>query len=140
LLKTFSPKLRIATRVLTAGTMAGGTLHGSIVLVGGGDPSLSSRNLRLLARRVRAAGIAHVTGGVLGDESLFDSQRTCVGWKRSFYKYESPPLSALVVDRGRYDSYTATQPAKAAALRFRDALRAAGVAVDGSVAARRAPA
>src|SRR5262249_18417877 len=89
LLKTFDPKLRIATRVLTAGTISGGTLHGSIALVGGGDPSLSSRNLGVLARRVLAAGVTHVTGGVIGDESLFDAQRTCVGWKASFYKYES---------------------------------------------------
>src|SRR5215471_19191995 len=139
LLKTFTPKLRIETRVLAAGTISGGILHGSIVLVGGGDPSLSSRNLGVLARRVRAAGVSHVTGGVLGDESLFDSQRTCLGWKPSFYKYESPPLSALVVDRARYDGYMATRPAKAASLLFRDALRRAGVAVDGGVAVRRAP-
>jgi D-alanyl-D-alanine carboxypeptidase/D-alanyl-D-alanine-endopeptidase (penicillin-binding protein 4) len=139
LLKTFTPQLRIETRVLAAGTISGGTLHGSIVLVGGGDPSLSSRNLGVLARRVRAAGVTHVTGGVLGDESLFDTQRTCLGWKPSFYKYESPPLSALVVDRARYDGYMATQPAKAAALLFRAALRRAGVVVDGGVAVRRAP-
>jgi D-alanyl-D-alanine carboxypeptidase/D-alanyl-D-alanine-endopeptidase (penicillin-binding protein 4) len=140
LLKTFTPQLRIETRVLSAGTISGGVLHGSIVLVGGGDPSLSSRNLGVLARRVRAAGVVHVTGGVIGDESLFDTQRTCIGWKASFYKYESPPLSALVVDRARYGDYMATRPAKAAALLFRTALRRAGVAVDGGVAVRRAPA
>jgi D-alanyl-D-alanine carboxypeptidase/D-alanyl-D-alanine-endopeptidase (penicillin-binding protein 4) len=140
LLKTFSPKLRLATRVFAAGRVEGATLRGSLALVGGGDPSLSSSDLRRLARSVRAAGIVHVTGGVLGDESLFDSQRTCLGWKTSFYKYESPPLSALVVDRGFYRSYIATRPAKAAALLFRDALRRAGVTVDGGVAVRRAPA
>ena len=109
------------------------TLQGDLFLVGGGDPTLTLRDLGRLARRVRAAGITHVTGRVIGDESLFDSKRTCPGWKRSFYIFESPPLSALVVDRARYGNYVARRPARAAALLFRDALRRAGVAVDGGV-------
>jgi D-alanyl-D-alanine carboxypeptidase/D-alanyl-D-alanine-endopeptidase (penicillin-binding protein 4) len=119
--------------------VAGGTLDGNLVLVGGGDPTLSSANLLKLARRVRAAGIRQVTGGVIGDESLFDAKRTCRGWKPSFATTESAPLSALVVDRARYRNYTARLPAKAAALLFRDALHAAGVSVAGGVAVRKSP-
>ena len=122
LLTSFSPRMRIETKVEATGTQVGDTLQGSLVLVGGGDPTLSSRDLARLARRVRATGIRHVTGGVIGDESLFDAKRTCPGWKRSFYISESPPLSALVVDRARYRNYMARRPAKAAALLFRDAL------------------
>ena len=76
---------------------------------------------------------------MIGDESLFDSKRRCPGWKRSFYMSESPPLSALVVDRAQYRNYMARRPAKAAALLFRDALSAAGVAVDGHVGVRASP-
>jgi D-alanyl-D-alanine carboxypeptidase/D-alanyl-D-alanine-endopeptidase (penicillin-binding protein 4) len=140
LLTSFEPSMRIETTVKAAGTLEGGTLSGNLALVGGGDPTLSSGDLARLARRVRATGIRHVTGGVIGDESLFDSKRVCPGWKPSFYIGESPPLSALVVDRARYRSYTAPRPAKAAALLFRDALRTAGVAVDGGVAVRPSPA
>jgi D-alanyl-D-alanine carboxypeptidase/D-alanyl-D-alanine-endopeptidase (penicillin-binding protein 4) len=132
--------MRIETRVEATGAQVGDTLQGSLVLVGGGDPTLSSRDLAKLARGVRAAGIRHVTGGITGDESLFDSKRTCPGWKRSFYMGESPPLSALVVDRARYRDYMARRPAKAAALLFRDALSAAGVRVDGHVGVRASPA
>jgi D-alanyl-D-alanine carboxypeptidase/D-alanyl-D-alanine-endopeptidase (penicillin-binding protein 4) len=139
LLTSFSPKMRIETKVEAAGVQQGDTLRGNLVLVGGGDPTLSSGDLLELARRVRNAGILHVTGGVVGDESLFDSRRTCAGWKASFYISESPPLSALVVDRARYRTYTARRPAKAAALLFRAALRAAGVSVDGGVAVRPSP-
>jgi D-alanyl-D-alanine carboxypeptidase/D-alanyl-D-alanine-endopeptidase (penicillin-binding protein 4) len=140
LLTSFGPKMRIETTVKVTGAVAGGTLDGNLLLVGGGDPTLSSGDLALLARRVRKAGIQHVTGGVIGDESLFDSKRTCPGWKSSFYISESAPLSALVVDRARYRTYTAPRPAKAAALLFRDALRTAGIAVDGGVAVRPSPA
>jgi serine-type D-Ala-D-Ala carboxypeptidase/endopeptidase (penicillin-binding protein 4) len=140
LLTSYSPRMRIETKVEASGAQTGGTLQGNLVLVGGGDPTLSSGDLRSLAGRVRAAGIRHVTGAVIGDESLFDSKRTCPGWKRSFYMGESPPLSALVVDRASYRSYTAPRPAKAAALLFRDALGAAGVSVDGGAAVGKSPA
>ena len=133
LLRSFSPTMRIATKVSALGVQQGSTLHGDLFLVGGGDPMLSSSDLTLLARRVRAAGIRRVTGRVIGDESLFDSKRTCPGWKRSFYIYESPPLSALVVDRAWFKKYTARRPARAAALLFREALHAAGVRVGGGV-------
>jgi serine-type D-Ala-D-Ala carboxypeptidase/endopeptidase (penicillin-binding protein 4) len=74
-----------------------------------------------------------VSGAVVGDETWFDAQRTAPGWKPSYFIDESPPLSALVVDRARYGRAISRQPALAAALLFRAALRAAGVAVPGSV-------
>jgi PBP4 family serine-type D-alanyl-D-alanine carboxypeptidase len=89
--------------------------------------------LRSLAAQVRASGIRSVTGGIIGDESSFDTQRTVAGWKSRFFLDESPPLSALVVDRARVGGYVTRSPALAAATTFRDALRGAGVAVAGPV-------
>ena len=71
------------------------------LLVGHGDPTLSSADLAELAAQVRAAGITRVTGGVFGDETFFDTRRTAPGWKSWYYVNESAPLSALTVDRGR---------------------------------------
>jgi D-alanyl-D-alanine carboxypeptidase/D-alanyl-D-alanine-endopeptidase (penicillin-binding protein 4) len=68
---------------------------------------------------------------VIADESWFDSRRTGPGWRPSFYLYESPPLSALVVDRGRYRGRTSANPALAAASLLRQALDVAGVHVAG---------
>jgi D-alanyl-D-alanine carboxypeptidase/D-alanyl-D-alanine-endopeptidase (penicillin-binding protein 4) len=53
------------------------------------------------------------------------------GWKASFYGDESPPLSALVVDRDKPHDILAPQPALAAAAVFKETLKAAGVAVTG---------
>jgi D-alanyl-D-alanine carboxypeptidase/D-alanyl-D-alanine-endopeptidase (penicillin-binding protein 4) len=83
---------------------------------------------------VRAAGIVRVTGRVLADESWFDARRTAPGWKASFYIEESPPLSALIVDRGRVGRWTSHDPALAAGQLFRAALLRAGVGVAGGAA------
>jgi serine-type D-Ala-D-Ala carboxypeptidase/endopeptidase (penicillin-binding protein 4) len=126
------PEFRIETDVVGRGEQDGAIWRGTLLLVGQGDPTLSSRRgLASLASQVRAAGITRVTGGVLGDESFFDARRTAPGWKRWFYVNESPPLSALTVDRARYAGRTSRNPALSAALLFRTALRRAGVYVVG---------
>ncbi len=122
---------RIETDVLGSGERVGATWKGSLVLKGHGDPALTSVGLARLAAQVRTLGLRRVTGGVVGDESYFDSRRTVAGWKPSFYIQESPPLSALIVDRGKVGGYTSANPALAAATAFRAALRRAGITVAG---------
>jgi serine-type D-Ala-D-Ala carboxypeptidase/endopeptidase (penicillin-binding protein 4) len=131
-LVTLGPTFRFETDVLGRGEQDGTVWRGSLVLVGHGDPTLSSADLATLARQVRAAGIRRVTRGVFGDESFFDARRTGAGWKSWFYINECPPLSALTVDRGRYYGRTSRDPAAAAALLLRNAPRRAGVAVGGA--------
>ncbi|MGH3129847.1 MAG: D-alanyl-D-alanine carboxypeptidase/D-alanyl-D-alanine-endopeptidase, partial [Gaiellaceae bacterium] len=133
-LATLGPAYRIETRVLGEGVLEGSTWQGDLVLKGHGDPALSSAGLRRLAAQVRAVGIRRVTGSIIGDESYFDARRTGPGWKASFYIEESPPLSALTVDRARYRGAVSREPALAAAAAFRSILGSAGVAVAGAAA------
>jgi D-alanyl-D-alanine carboxypeptidase/D-alanyl-D-alanine-endopeptidase (penicillin-binding protein 4) len=123
---------RIETDVLGRGQQNGTVWKGHLLLVGHGDPTLSSADVAQLAAQVRAAGITRVTGAVFGDETFFDARRTAPGWRPSYYVNESPPLSALTVDRGSYRGRISRDPALAAALLFRDALRRAGVAIAGA--------
>ncbi|MDQ4029522.1 MAG: D-alanyl-D-alanine carboxypeptidase/D-alanyl-D-alanine-endopeptidase [Actinomycetota bacterium] len=134
LLATVGPAYRLETEVRGAGTLDGETWRGDLVLKGYGDPTLRSGDLRALARRIRARGIRAVTGGVVGDESHYDSRRTGPGWKASFYREESPPLSALSVDRTK-----ARRPALVTAQLFSRALKAAGVRVARAAREGRAP-
>ena len=132
-LSLLGPSYRFDTQVLGEGSQEGAVWSGALVLKGGGDPTLTHWGLQALAKQVRAAGIGRVTGGIVADESWFDAQRTVAGWKPGFYLNESPPLSALVVDRDRVGGHLSTNPALSAALAFRTALRQAGVGVAGSV-------
>jgi serine-type D-Ala-D-Ala carboxypeptidase/endopeptidase (penicillin-binding protein 4) len=128
-LAILGPAFRFQTDVLGEGSQQGALWRGSLVLQGHGDPTLSSGDLKTLALQLRRLGLRRITGAVVGDESWFDSRRTAPGWRRSFYVNESPPLSALAVDRARYRGAVSRQPALGAALAFRDALRSAGIAV-----------
>lgn len=130
-LRELGPEFRIETDVLGEGELVGTTWEGSLVLKGFGDPTLTRAGLRTLARGVRTFGIRRVTGGVVGDESYFDAQRAVSGWKPSYLIEESPPLSALIVDRGKVGGVTSRNPALSAAALFKAELQAAGVVVAG---------
>ncbi len=132
-LSLLGPTYRFETDVMGEGSQDGAVWNGALVLKGGGDPTLTHWSLLALAKKVRGAGITSVTGGVVADESWFDARRTVAGWKPGFYLNESPPLSALVVDRDRASGDLSANPALAAGAAFRSALRKAGVAVTGPV-------
>lgn len=135
------PSARLFTRVYATGSLSGGTLHGSLWLVGGGDPSLStnvfatkafggySGHLSNLAAAVRAAGIVRVTGRLYGDESRFDSRRTAPFWKPSYWM-DCPPISALLVNEDLYrfgNPHASANPPLYAAQVFHKSLRGHGV-------------
>lgn len=96
-LKTFGPTHRFATRVTTGATAR------RVVLVGGGDPSLSRAGLRRLAR---AAATTLVSTGVRRvrvdvDDSLFPAPTNAYGWRASYTISDVSPVRALVVDQHR---------------------------------------
>lgn len=128
-LALLGPGYRFHTEVVGSGTLVGDVWHGDLWLRGFGDPTLGPSDLDALAADVASWGIRRVDGAVVADESWFDARRTAPGWRPGFYLYESPPLSALVVDRGVYRGRTSATPALAAGSLLREALEAAGVTV-----------
>ena len=130
-LALLGPGYRFHTELVGTGTLVGDVWHGDLWLRGYGDPTLEQRDLDALAADLAAWGIRRVDGAVVADESWFDRKRTAPGWKPSFYILESPPLSALVVDRGRYRGRTSANPALAAGSLLRQALQTAGIRVSG---------
>ncbi len=120
---------RFETEVVGTGALVGRVWHGNLFLRGYGDPTLDQSDLNALAKKIAGWGIRTVDGAIVGDESWFDSVRTGPGWKPRYFIGESPPLSALVVERGWYRGRTSTNPALAAASLLREALEARDIRV-----------
>src|SRR5262249_37225241 len=133
------PYYRFRTEVLREGYKEGAVWHGDLVLKGYGDPTLSSLQLKRLAAQLKELGIRRVTGRVLGDDSWFDAHRIVAGWRSWYYVNESPPLSALTIDRDRYHRIVGTEPALAAAARFQELLHARGIVAGRPLVGRAAP-
>jgi D-alanyl-D-alanine carboxypeptidase/D-alanyl-D-alanine-endopeptidase (penicillin-binding protein 4) len=149
-LLTVGPDFRFTTRVESAPgatPSATGSLTGPLYLVGAGDPVLATRafsrnylnghgtSIERLAINIRRSGVRSVGGGIVVDESLFDSKRTGPQW-RSDYVWECGPLSAIATNQGRAgnaESRNVSQPAVAAGQRLAAALKHVGVTVHGSI-------
>ena len=131
------PEFRFRTDLYGVGGRAGRIWQGDLVLRGHGDPTLATADLDGLAAAVRAEGITRVTGWIAADESFFDSRRGVPGWKWGFVGIESPPLSALAVDRAA--GWPAAAPPLLAAKALRLALQRQGVSVANGVRPGRTP-
>jgi D-alanyl-D-alanine carboxypeptidase/D-alanyl-D-alanine-endopeptidase (penicillin-binding protein 4) len=137
---------------------------GTLWFVGGGDPLISTGNyvatshygayphtaLSKIADEVVAAGVRHVTGSVIGDDTRYDAQRVVPTWPARYLGEDQVgPLTALAVNDaktypasdtpGSAHARPATDPASYAADALATMLRARGVVVDGAPAAGRAP-
>jgi len=132
------PGFHFRTEVFGVGSRSGRIWRGDLVVRGHGDPTLSTSDLAGLAAAIRAEGITRVTGWIEADESFFDSRRGAPGWKWGFVGIESPPLSALAVDRAA--GWPAAAPPLLAAKALRLALQRQGVSVANGVRPGRAPA
>lgn len=169
-LEVLGPDYTFTTTARSVGAASAGVLQGSLYLVGGGDPLLSTpayaaweesyrpasvpvpprTDLTSLARAIKGTGISRITGGVVGDSSFFDDQRIHPAWKQSYLDEKViAPISGLEVNRnlsGWQQGLGPTQvgfvadPAAGAADTLRQLLVAEGVTVDGGASAGAAPA
>ncbi len=151
-LDALGPDTVFETRVVAPAAPNGGLVD-RVWLVGGGDPTLTSAeygaylqtrvetrdvttttSLESLADAVVAQGVRRVPGGILGDDSRYDTQRYLPTW-RDTYRTEGTigPLGALTVNDG-FSTWTpsrapSTDPALNAATELTRLLRARGVEV-----------
>jgi D-alanyl-D-alanine carboxypeptidase/D-alanyl-D-alanine-endopeptidase (penicillin-binding protein 4) len=77
---------RFETRLEADGPVVDGMLHGNLVVVGEGDPTITAQDLLTAplfeewAEALRAAGIRHVRGRLIGDDTAYDDEPFGAGW------------------------------------------------------------
>jgi serine-type D-Ala-D-Ala carboxypeptidase/endopeptidase (penicillin-binding protein 4) len=124
------PEATFLTEIRSSATPANGLLLGDLVVRASGDPSLSASGLTDLAAQVAKTGLKTVSGGLVVDESRYDSLRINPGWKTKFTPGEVGVLSAFSVD-GNHRGSSTLDPALANLVTFRAALKANGIIVVG---------
>jgi D-alanyl-D-alanine carboxypeptidase/D-alanyl-D-alanine-endopeptidase (penicillin-binding protein 4) len=98
---TLPPNFTYATPVMREGTVTNGVLKGNLYLKGSGDSTMEAKDLRVLAKAVRAAGISRVDGDNVGDGSIFDHKLIPSSWTwDDLGYYYSAQVDGLTVDRG----------------------------------------
>jgi D-alanyl-D-alanine carboxypeptidase/D-alanyl-D-alanine-endopeptidase (penicillin-binding protein 4) len=151
LLDRLGPSYRFTTKIEALAGPVDGVVHGHLYFVGGGDPllrlpSYAGRipdgggvytNVTALVSALRAAGVREVTGGVVGDETRFDSVRTVAGWPATYSEQgDVGALSALGIDDGFATAGPpvpdSAPPAVQSAGLLTKLLAAAGIEVDGA--------
>ncbi|MEO5841515.1 MAG: D-alanyl-D-alanine carboxypeptidase/D-alanyl-D-alanine-endopeptidase [Acidimicrobiales bacterium] len=159
---------RLRTSVVSDAARNGGVVSGSLWLVGGGDPLLSTTayidrfaeryghrpqftDIGELAKRIAAAGVTEVRGDVIGDDRRYDKVRTVPSWPTRFVAQgQVGPISALAVNDGftsfprdpevTTQNVLAPDPAQHAASMLIQELKALNVRVTGVARAGAAPA
>jgi len=77
---------RFETRLDAVGPVVDGVLNGDLVVVGSGDPTINAQNLESAplfdqwADTLRRAGIRHIAGRIIGDDSAFEDEPLGAGW------------------------------------------------------------
>lgn len=165
----FGSAYRFRTRVVSPAPSAQGVVAGSLAVIGSGDPTFASSSfgsrafirqgpggskvpafattpttVEGLADKIIAAGVKRINGDVIADETIFDSKRVQPGWQSSYQQgsIDIGNLSGLPVNLGLDASgkKVAASPAQVAGTLVRDALRAKGVVITGTVRVAKAPA
>jgi D-alanyl-D-alanine carboxypeptidase/D-alanyl-D-alanine-endopeptidase (penicillin-binding protein 4) len=167
-LDVLGTETRLRTSVVTDAARSGGVVNGSLWLVGGGDPLLSTKayvdrfaerygyrpqftDIGALAARIAAAGVTEVRGDVIGDDKRYDRERAVPSWPTRFVAQgQVGPIGALAVNDGftsfprdpevTTQNVSAADPAQHAASMLIQELRALNVRVTGVARAGAAPA
>ena len=141
-LSVLGPTHRFTTRAVTAAPVQGGDISGDLVIVGGGDPVLTSvpgaaqpsTSLSDLADAIVRAGVRRIDGSLVADDSRYDRTREVPDWKPSeTAEGDVGALGALVVNGGRADnaSTPAADPALDTVDDLASLLEARGVQISG---------
>lgn len=88
------------TRVLGTGYLDGGVLQGDLILVGGGDPELTTDHLGNLTEDLMALGVTGITGKLLVWGGAVEAQHH-IDKHQPLHVAYNPPISGVMLNRNR---------------------------------------
>ena len=128
-LEVLGPDFVFETVVSSPGAIADDTLRGPLVITGSGDPTIGGRFrdgdelaiFREWADELRAHGIRHIDGDIVGDDNFFDDTPLGYGWSWDDEPYwYSAELGALSFNDNCIDvTVFATTPGQPASITWR---------------------
>lgn len=135
-LETLGPNYRFQTTFEALGPPQDGTLAGDLYLVGSGDPSLTSDDLRAGVGELVRAGVQHVSGGIVADASAFAGREINPAWDPDDLQYDyAAGTSALSLDEGTVELHVVPtavgEPARIEVRPPSDDVRIVGTATTG---------
>ncbi len=140
LLSRMSPEATLPLTAEVPSVDAKGVVHGSLWLVGRGDPTVSKQRLTGLAAAVVNGGVTRITGSVRGSTDYFSHDWFAPGWKPDFPQDEVALPTALTYMGNTVHGTHVANPEKVAAATMTHMLKARGVAIAGTAASGVAPA
>jgi len=96
----FGKDFRWPTQVFYNGTIKKGVLYGDLVIKAYGDPSITSYNLSLFAKKLASYGIREIKGDLIIDRSFFVNSKNITSGFDSNYvsQYNSMPDAIMLND------------------------------------------
>ncbi|HEX5948994.1 MAG TPA: D-alanyl-D-alanine carboxypeptidase [Actinomycetota bacterium] len=139
LLEALGPDAVLVTQAAAVAPPTTGILAGDLWILGSGDPDIRESTMRLLAQRIRTAGVSRVEGSVLGSTGFFKRDWFAPGWKRDFPRSQVALPTALTFEGNQAGGVHVRDPELRAARALRRELRDLGVSVAGPAGAGKAP-
>ena len=91
---------RFRTRLIATGSIVGGVVQGDLILVGGGDPMLTTDDLAKMAGQLKAAGITEVKGRFLAYDGALPRVKT-IDKDQPVQVVYSPAVSGIALNYNR---------------------------------------
>jgi len=99
-LESLGPDYRFRTRLLRNGPVTNGILDGDLILAGGGDPSLDTDGLAILAGKLKESGIREVRGDFIVSDGALPYVRSIDDEQPDQLGY-SPAVSGIALNFNR---------------------------------------
>ena len=99
-LDVLGPSHRFLTRLVVTGEVSDGVVHGDLVLVGGGDPTLTTNDLGEMAKTLKAQGIREVRGAFMVAEGALPYVKSIDRDQPDHVGY-SPAVSGVALNNNR---------------------------------------